>query len=57
MEYPFKIETTFNKQMRCHELLIIIGGITSKEELDEFSESLAKFISNNKNYARVKHDA
>lgn len=45
MTYPFQIETTFNDQMRCHEVLLQVGGIKDKAELEAFAEALAKFMA------------
>ncbi len=55
--YPFQINATFNQQMRCHELLLQIGGIKDKEELEAFSKALAEFVAGGGDVKRVGYDA
>ena len=56
--YPFKISTTFNPQMKCFELMLIIGGIDSKEEMEETAKALKNFVAGEKGEAtRVGFDS
>lgn len=57
MKYPFQISKTFNQQMKCHELLLQIGGIKDKEELETFAAALAEFVANGGEIKRVGFDA
>ena len=57
MKYPFQIDTTYNAQMQCHELLLQIGGIKDKEELEAFAAKLAEFVANGGEVKRVGFDA
>ena len=57
MKYPFQIDTTYNNQMQCHELLLQIGGIKNKEELEAFAAALAEFVANGGEVKRVGFDA
>ena len=46
MKYQFQISKTYNNQMKCYELLLQIGGIENKEELESFASALSEFVSN-----------
>jgi len=53
--YPFQINKTFNEKMNCYELMIQIGGIQTKEDVEAFADVLAEFIGG-RDAKRVSHD-
>ena len=56
--YPFQISTSFNPQMKCFEIMLHVGGIDSKEELESAAKLLANFVAGGKGeIKRVGFDA
>jgi hypothetical protein len=43
-KYPFQIASRRNEQMFCHELQLLIGGFSNKEEAEEYAKTIVEFL-------------
>ena len=58
MKRPYEISHAYNKQMKCYDLLIQIGGIKDKNELEIIAKAFAEYLAGNDgSIKRVGFDA
>lgn len=46
-KFAFMISTAENAQMKCHELMLQVGGFRNKVEAEDFAKVIVQFLEDN----------